>query len=300
MRNAAARALPREADEWIASLREIPDEFRKFDIDPGRAEAEFGVGEELALALIAQGLPHEPHDGGWRFADTDLHYVGLRLGCATPYLTAMRSWADAMTKSSGQSWMLARIRYVAYARAGSTLEILVPPGRWLQTTSEPDRTATRFEMRMRCKWPDFDTSVHELLRHIGSLDFCLVPPPLDVDSDFVRRTRLASCASAAHLLVEECARVDIEARMTFGLLLGCPFATPRHWAEIHVDDLWVPADPLLLGTLATYAGLDSQAWPATRCPGAILVRLADEQVPILTAEGRPVAGSFVTELSRAT
>jgi hypothetical protein len=194
---------------------------------------------------------------------------------------------------------MARVRYLSYAAAGSQVEVLIPPGRRVRTTTEADRTAARVEARMRCSWPSFDPAVHGILEDAGSLDFCLVPEPLDVDSGFVRRTRLASCASAAQLIVEECTRLGVEARAAFGLLLASPLGTPRNWAEIRNGDSWLPADPLLLATLKAYGGLDAQAWPATRSPGAILLRLGGERTPIVHAEGRPLAASFVTSLSPA-
>lgn len=292
-------SLPRETDEWVARLRQIPDTYRTFDVDLRRAEAEFGLDDRLARALIERGMPHEPHDGEWRFADTDLHYVGLRLGRANVYRTAMRSWAQALMSSAASTWTMARVRYLSYAAPGSQVEVLIPPDHRVRTTTEADRTAARVEARMQCRWPSFDPAVHDILEDVGSLDFCLVPEPLDVDSGFVRRTRLASCASAAHLIVEECTRLGIEARTAFGLLLASPLGTPRNWAEIRDGDSWLPADPLLLETLRAYAGLDAQAWPATRCPGAILLRLGGERTAIVSADGRTLAASFVTSLSSA-
>ena len=295
--NDSAPFVPLDPDAWIERLRQIPDTHRTFDVGIGRAKSEFGLDDLLIQGLIDRGLPHAAHDGEWRLANVDLHYLGVRLGTATVYLTAMRSWADALVSSARHPSTLARVRYVPYAAVGSDVEVLTPLRGRMRVTTERDRTATRVEVRMRCNWPRFDPAIYDILTYVGSLDFCLLPEALETDSAFVRRTGLASCASAAQLIVEECARLGIEARGSFGLLLAAPLATPRNWAEIRIAGSWVPADPLLLATLSRYAALDEAAWPPISCPGAVLLRLADERRPIVTRGEEPVASSFVTSLS---
>src|SRR2546421_1702950 len=92
--SASAQAPP--IGEWIRRLRLIPEDRRRFDVDPRRAELEFGIDMTLARELIDRGLPHMMSDGDPRFTTTDLHYIGLRLGCATTYLGVLKMWASGL------------------------------------------------------------------------------------------------------------------------------------------------------------------------------------------------------------
>jgi hypothetical protein len=286
-------AAPHRAADWIERLSLIPDASRSFDIDLKAAEMHFGIDEELSRQLMDLGIAHESYGREARFTEHDLHYVGVRLGTAAPYLDAMRSWAHGLASSRDREARTVSLRYVPYVAAGSPVDVLLPDRGVVSTKTEADRTAARIEASVRCNWPGFDPALSDLLEYVSRLDFCLLPEPLYADLSFVRRTRLANCASAAGIILDECRRLGAEARMAFGLLLGSPFATPRNWAEIRMGETWVPADPLLLATLRSYAGLDAAEWPATRSPGAVLLRLADERAPIITADGAGVAASFI-------
>lgn len=136
-----------------------------------------------------------------------------------------------------------------------------------------------------------------LLAELADYDFCWLRPPLEADLAFVRRTRLANCRSTAGLLVAEAPRLGVEARLAHGLLLAPPYSTPHNWAELRVDGEWVALDPLLLGLLARFAGLDAAAWPPPRSPGAILLRLTEPGTPLVTAtdDGAPLEATFLTK-----
>jgi hypothetical protein len=282
------------AETWIARLRQIPDEHRVFDAGSKRAEMEFGIDGQMADRLLERGIPHEMREGEAVFADVDLHYLSLRIARGGMYTAAMATWAKALVSTGIRAWSDVSVRYVPYVNAGEEVEILLPNGDRERRTTEADRTGARIEVRMVGEWPPFDPHIAEVLEYVGSLDFCLIPPGLEMNSAFIRRTRLASCASAALLVVEECGRLGIEARPAFGLLLGSPFATPRNWAEVRTGGDWVPADPLLLSALSNFAGLDRELWPPTRCPGGVLLRLASGRTPIVTAGGEAIAASFIT------
>jgi len=47
------------------------------------------------------------------------------------------------------------------------------------------------------------------------------------------------------------------------------------WAEVELGGQWVAVDPFLVGVLRRFGGLDETRWPPSRCPGAILVALAE-------------------------
>src|SRR5204863_8078849 len=108
--------------------------------------------------------------------------------------------------------------------------------------------------------------------------------------------RLSDCGDAALLLAMECARLGIVSRTAYGLLLAVPFSTPHTWVEIRAGDRWIPLDPLLMRVLAQYTTLDASAWPPIRSPGAVLLRLAGHETPIVLADGRPLEASFPTRI----
>lgn len=281
-----------------------------------QAEREYGFDPELADELVARGLPHDAGDDGPRFWTADLHYLGLRLGCATIYQGALNRWAGALTAFSSHAQTPVEIRCTVYGPPGTEVELLVAPGERTRATLGARATALSFAAEMRGDWPavgagggsagrvggDGDRALGELLRELAAYDFCWIPPPLESDLAFVRRTRLANCLSTAQLLVAEAPRLGIEARLAHGLLLAPPYSTPHNWAEVRTgDDEWVPVDPLLLGLLARFADLDAEAWPPARSPGAILLRLTEPGTPLVSAAGTgaPLEATFLTKATAA-
>lgn len=297
---ARASALPGSVDAWLSRLRMIPDEHRDFSIGARQAELEFNIGGDLSRELIARGLRYDGAEGEERFAAVDLQYLGVRLGCADAYVRAMRSWAAALAMAAAHERLEATLRCAVPAAPGTHVDVLTAPQlRWSGPLDER-RIATEWRAVTRSRRPALDRSLAGLLEEIASLDFCWTPVTLQCDLAFVRQTRLADCAGAAELLVGECARRGVRARTAFGLLLAVPFSSTHNWAEIDVgDDEWVPVDPLLLGLLQRHELLDAATWPATRSPGGVLLRLAERELPLVTAGGEPLTATFLTKLRPA-
>jgi len=293
-----------ELDGWIARLRAIPDDDRSFTVDAAQAEREFGVDAGLARELVARGLPHAPDgpQGDGRFWPTDLHYVGLRLGCATIYQGVLNRWAGALTAFSAREATTVEIRCSAYAPRGTEVELLVAPGERMRASVGDRAAPLRFEATAHGALGMLDGALADalgaLLDDLATYDFCWLRPPRDTDDSFVRRTRLANCLSTASLLVEEAPQLGVEARLAHGLLLAPPYSTPHNWAEVRgADGAWTPLDPLLLGLLARFAGLDAGSWPPSRSPGAVLLRLAEPGTPLLWAveDGAALEATFLTK-----
>jgi hypothetical protein len=303
-----------EIDAWIARLRAIPDDAREFGVAGEQAEREFGFDAEAVDELIARGLPHaaggdgtgpggrRPGDGGPLLWATDLQYLGVRLSCARVYQGVLNRWAGALTAFSARAQTPVQIRCTAYAPPGTEIELLAPGGERVRAEAGArGASAVGFATTMRGALPplpaDVERALGELLADLGTYDFCWLRPPLEADLAFVRRTRLANCRSTAGLLVEEAPRLGVEARLAHGLLLAPPYSTPHNWAEVRADGGWVALDPLLLGLLARFVGLDPAAWPPGRSPGAILLRLTEPGTPLVTvaATGAPVEATFLTK-----
>src|SRR5664280_656851 len=293
------RGQPLEApsiDEWITRLRLIPEETGRFHVDSRQAKLEFGIDMTLAQELIAVGLPHTMSDGDPRFTATDLHYIGLRLGCASIYLGVLQMWASSLKASADGEWTSVEVRCIPNAPQKLAVDVLVGPDQRVGASIGANRIAARIRAVPIRQWPAVSPALEDLLLDVASLDFCWMPESLSGDVEFTRQTRLSDCGNAALLLSMECARLGIASRTAYGLLLATPFSTPHTWVEIRVGDRWVPVDPLLIGVLVQYTNLDTSMWPPIRSPGAVLLRLAGQETPIVLADGRPLQASFLTRI----
>jgi hypothetical protein len=291
-----------ELDGWIGRLRLIPEGERDFAVRREQAEREFGFDAAAADELIARGLPHADADDGPLLWATDLQYLSLRLDRGRVYQGVLNRWAGALTAFSARAETPVAIRCRAYAPPGTVVELLAPGGgRVRAEAGSGGAVPLGFETTMRGEPPPLPEALAralgELLADLATYDFCWLRPPLEAELGFVRRTRLANCRSTAGLLVEEAPRLGVEARLAHGLLLAPPYSTPHNWAEVRTDDGWVALDPLLLGLLARFAGLDAAAWPPERSPGAILLRLTAPGRPLVTTagDGDPLEATFLTK-----
>lgn len=291
---AGAHAPP--IGEWIRRLRLIPEERRRFDVDPKQAKLEFGVDMPLARELIVLGLPHAMSDGDPRFTTTDLHYIGLRLGCASTYLGVLQMWASSLKASADGEWTSVEVRCIANAPQELPVEVLVGPDQRVPASIGANRIAASIRVVPVRHWPAVGPELEDLLLDVASLDFCWMPESMNGDVEFTRETRLSDCRNAALLLSMECARRGVPSRTAYGLLVAAPFSTPHTWVEIRVGDHWVPVDPLLIAALVRYTNLNTSLWPPVRSPGAVLLRLAGQETPIVLAEGRPLQASFQTRV----
>lgn len=281
---------------WIERLHLIPMERRDFCVDGARAKREFGIDEDLAKDLVSRGLPHvKDADGEVRFAVTDLHYMGVRLGCATTYISVIRRWAARLRDAAVGDRLTVGV--TPYVPSGTPVEVLVAVDRRVRATAGQRQVEIPVPAVSASPKPSFSSEVVDLLTEVSRLDYCLLPESLENDMEFTRRTGLSDCAAAALLLFDGCLRLGVPARTAYGLLLVTPFSTPHSWIEIQVDGEWVALSPWLLGLLARYGGLDGARWPPTRSPQAMLLRLAESTTPIVTADRRSVRASFQTKLS---
>jgi hypothetical protein len=187
------------------------------------------------------------------------------------------------------------VRCAPYAPQDTAVEVLVGPGERVRGSVGAKRVAASIHAVPVAQWPAVSPSLEDPLVDLASLDFCWMPESLSRNVEFTRETRLSDCGNAALLLSQECARLGIVSRTAYGLLLATPFSTPHTWVEIRVGDRWVPMDPLLIGLLVQYTNLDASEWPPIRSPGAVLLRLAGEETPIVLSDGRPLQASFLTK-----
>lgn len=281
-------------EEWIDRLRLIPDASREFVVGPRQAKLEFGFDAALLADFVAHELPHRIEDDGPLFARHDLHYIGLRLGCAKSYTGALRTWQASLESSNLDR--VAEVKLVTYVPPGTTVDVLIERGPRVQAEVGADQTVSTIRATLSPReWPAAPEALTDVLATIAALDFCWVPKSLGKDVNFTRRTGLSDCAASAYLLAAECARLGVPARTAYGLLLASPFSISHSWVEVQTGGAWLPLDPLLLGLLARHATLDAAVWPATRSPGACLFPLAVQETPIGVVDDEPVQMSFPTK-----
>ena len=208
----------------------------------------------------------------------------------------MRSWAQAVANAAQRGSQMIGLRYRTHASPGATVDVLLPDSRRVNVVIGADQIVASLNLHMAACESGFPASVQRVLHQAAAFDFCLLPPTLAGDLDFVRRTRLSGCFTASRFVVSECQQRGIEARMAYGLLLAPPLGTPHEWAEIRLGDTWAPVDPLLLSILGRFAGLDASRWPCTHSPSAVLLRLAACKTPIVAGVGGPVETMFVVSV----
>jgi len=281
---------------YVETLSRIPAEARSFTVEPGEAETRFGIAPELQAELVKSGLLHED---GPRFAECDLHYVGLRLGVARTYLITLRTWARALRRYARAARTRASVEvYVAATDSISELDVRIPGGFVRRPVRSEREPIASFGADQIGTWPDLGPAVRSMALGIAeSLEFCWLPDAIREDLDFVRETGLGDCASATALAMEACDEAGVPARRARGLIMAAPFASSHNWTEVRVEGEWVPIDPMLIALLLRFGGLDPGAWDPGRSPGSLFCRLALDRVPLVSSDGVEVAASFGVRLA---
>jgi hypothetical protein len=292
--------------EIVALTRLVPDRYRRFASTDATARSLHRIDAALLERLIAAGLPVLGSGPDRLFDDYDLANSALHLGLLSVRRRAMRAWAGALARVSADP-AYGEGRRVEYVPTCPTpghpgecsWDLLVPGGIRVRAAGGGDgRTSVhRLDAEVHGGWPDLPDAAVELLQEVRSLKFFLLPEAIRWDVDFVRRTGLGDCGSAAKLLITFGQARGIAVRFAFGLLAAKPYSTPHCWTEFEVDGHWAPADPLLLDTLRRVAGLPSEDWPAGRSAGGLFVRLGDHFTRVAVHDGLWASLSLPTEVT---
>jgi hypothetical protein len=282
-------------------LREVPSTAREFDVSLPVAASAYGLDELLVTRLLAEGLPHHASPQGPLLDSSDLHYLSLRLGCESEFLTAMRRWVSALERLDRAGDLSARLKYFVYGGSfdgPAELFLRVPGGERARVVARPHAVVFEAEWRVSSSRSWADERTWPVLRDVARLDFFLLPAPLSRDIGFSARTGLCDCQLAADIVARRCCERGLQARVVHGILLSQPVSVPHTWAEILTDGDWVPVDPLLVSALRRFAGLDARRWAPER-PLGVLVALGTE--PGLLADAYPGAEiTLLTEFSESS
>lgn len=280
-------------------LRKVPPEHREFTVEPSEAATQFGFDEALLAELAHMGLPCGMAGEVPRYDFADLHFLALRLGTAKVHLWAMRRWASTLTGFTAEPPRCVRIAYVT--QLGQAVDmadcvVRLPGGRIEHRRARHNVAVAEVETTPLPTWPALPPQAVPIAEEIGRAEFYALRGLLRCQPWAVRSMGVVECHSAARLLVDELTGLGLAARLSHGLLLSLPCSTPHAWAEVECEGRWTPIDPLLISMLRRFGGLDAQAWPTTRSPGATLLRVGEPFLPLVSLDGEAVTTTFLTSL----
>jgi hypothetical protein len=297
VRRSAEEESADELAELVSRLRRIPYDARAFTVPEREVSAEYGLSPRVLASLVEEGLPFTTTGGERRYDHGDLHYVGLRLGTATSYLTAIRLWTRLLRRVATHAETRVVIRYVPIIpadRGGCRASLNLPDGRRVEAELWPHQPAGEATVELRPTWPSVPPHLATQLEELDAFDFFQLPKGVRLDWQFARRVGLIDCGTAAPMIVADCVAAGFDARVVEGILVSLPFSILHDWAEVRVDGVWVPFDPILINVMRRFGGLDAAEWPLSR-PFSIVAGFPGEW-PIVTDGGTPVHVTFVTSL----
>lgn len=296
--NAMADFPSGDIDKLMRTLERIPDEAREFRIPLPEVPRNFGFSSELIQKMVALGFPVAYLDDVAHFERTDLINLSLRVRTGTHYQAISRFWPRALRMLEGKDEVRYSLNYVATCPTPDhplCTFSLVTPYEILQETVLPGGHSGKVfgaEIRLPGKWPELAQAALDIIDCIDVFELTWLPYALGADTEFMRATGLANCVGAAKILVAEGNKRNLEVRTSYGLLTSPPYAGMHYWAEIKVDDLWVPIDPIMIKAMLGWHLLDPSRWNTYRSLGGILCRLASTYMPVVMHDGDRVQASY--------
>ena len=286
--------------ELIARLRELPDTGRRYLCDERFGQLHLGLDSQLLRELAAAGLPCERGADGLRFEFGDLHYISLRLGFAKAFTWALRLWVSSLELFAAHRETSVSIAYMPQLTAstcGALGVARLPGGEQRRVPLAHGKPAVHAETAQVGAWPPLPQEAARVAGEIADgLAFCLLPAVLRGDVALARRTGLADCFTAALLIVEAWQEAGLAARLASGLLVSAPVSTLHSWPELLVDSIWTAADPMMIGVMRDFGGLDAARWPPTRSVGPMLARVSESPEPLLAVGADRVEATFLTKV----
>lgn len=285
-------------NQMIEQLRQIPEDARRFHCNESYARLHFGLDHETLGKLVDEGLPCARADRELCFEYGDLHYVGLRLGFGSTFLWAIRGWVASLELFARRSETRVAVAYLPQlgTELGPTTGMVrLPGGECRKVSLENGKPAVEVKVSQRGGWPALPSAAASIVADVAdSISFCLLPVVLRGDTCLARRIGLADCLTSAHLIVEEWRDAGLEARVASGLLISLPYSTIHNWAELRIDDEWIPVDPLTLSLMRDFGELDGNGWPAHRSVGPLVARVGECPGTLIEAGDHEIPATFLT------
>src|SRR5947207_1060317 len=173
----------------VSRLRRIPSEARTFAVPERDVWLEYGLSPRVLATLVDAGLPFATTGGERRYEHGDLHYVGLRLGTATSYLTAIQLWTRLLRRVATHPETRVVIRYVPIIpddSGGRRANLYLPDGRQVEAELWPHRPAGEATVELRRTWPAVPSDLATQVEELGDFDFLILPKGVRLDWQFAR------------------------------------------------------------------------------------------------------------------
>ena len=288
-----------DLDALLARLLRLPTTYRDFRVPEPAVRLQYGLDAALLHELRDRGLPFVERDGTRVYDHADLHFVGLRLEKARPYLTTIRAWRDTLLGLSSSERPRVKVTFVPQLDGTDRKPGLVRlPDREVETTLVHNEPAASGEFDLRSSWPPLPDELVRAVATVEELEFfdsrMLTDRPGGKDA--AREAGLTSCGTTALILGQQFMDAGFRVRAASGLLLSVPYSTEHTWLEVEVDGTWTPVDPTIVRVMQRFAALDPTVWPAHRAIGAILLRVGIGRQAVLSSEDVRVPGTFMTSI----
>lgn len=286
-------------EEMVERLRRIPDEVRDYGCDARCAQLQLGLDAAQLERIVSAGVPTVEADGEPRFEYGDLYYIAMRLGCATTFLWAARQWADSLETFAGRPQTDVSIRYVPQLAAAGAVDGVVhlPDGEQRTMELINGRVAVEAHVVMRGPWPQPPPEAHAVLEQVDRrLTFYELPKRWQGDTTLARRSGFSDCVTSAHVIVEDCLAIGVEARVNTGFFVSQPYSVTHGWAEVRADGEWVPVDPLMLAVMREFGGLDASRWPPRRSIGPMVSPVVAMTDTVMVIDGVDVEATLLTTI----
>jgi hypothetical protein len=264
---------------------------RRFSIEWQEAHRKYRIPDSVLVALVDGGLPVRRVGDRISFDRHDLLNTSIHLGIGPLARAARRTWPGALATQPGES-VTYRLGYQAGCPGPEHDEPcefrLTLPGPTSRTVTATADTGLRWEIETPAAVAGQAVVPDALGARIGDLaelEFMRLPPTLQRNLGFIRHSGLADCIGASMIIVERAQAVGATARQAFGVIAAPPYANLHYWAELRVDDAWVPVDPVLVGAMTRWGALDASEWTPYRSIGSMLVRFADHPVRLAEHNG---------------
>lgn len=283
---------PERIDDTVALVRRMPDRARRFHVGPDLAGTEYGLGPDLLGRLVAAGLPRLDSPAGPRYDRTDLLNVALNLDTGSRARRVLAWWARELERGGPAAYRLSYVtgcpdpthrgpcRYTLRRPGGGTAV--------LTGTPHPPRQVDAVTVRLPTRWPRPTGALADLLDGLPAIRFVRLPDPIRWDVDFMLESGVGDCCAVAAYLVRTARQRGMRARLSYGRSLTPPFTSAHYWAEVDVEGIWVPVDPVFIDALLGWGLLDAGRWNRHSSLGAILVRLAGGPADVAVHNGVPV------------
>jgi Transglutaminase-like superfamily len=288
----------RDLHSLVQLVRRVPDRFREFWVSDSMAERQFGLSRADLSAARRAGLSSATDGAEHHYDYADLHFLGLNLRRSRPHLLVLRLWSRMLETGARLGVVPVSIQYVLPNRPPGLPVVVTLPGGIRQAAtvaSSGNVVSVDIEMSSRVVLTE-EPILRELFDEIVGLDFYYLPPALQGDVEWTTRNGLSDCITAARLLVDRCMALGIEARRSRGLLVSTPYSSIHDWAEILIDEIWTPFDPLIVKQLETFGNLSAESWPVTRSLDGLLLRLGTDAGPFQSPSDAAETASFPTTL----